>query len=214
MYNQTLSERVKFIEVDYNLSQAEEFPVLTGSPISPQQKRLESLREAFQEFESNSVFSDATKGIKTITESYLELAQVNKGVRKVTPRQLDEEHNERLNHLEELVFKQRGLVTRGVLFPDNVITVTLGTAFIYSAILIASKLILPELGFSPENLEQTQRWLESTGLRDFVSIGSLYTGLITNVAFRFDLSSKNPRNSLDEATYLDQRVQEVYCLTD
>lgn len=79
-------------------------------------------KELFERYEKNPVLYDAMQYKQSVSESLEELAQINKGVRRILPWRKDEVHNKRLEQIGELIYAPYHLQTAGIFMPDNLVT--------------------------------------------------------------------------------------------
>jgi hypothetical protein len=172
------------------------------SSIAPSvQIDVENLQRAlFRKYEKNPVLYDDITGKQTIEKSLDELAQVNKGIRKLLPHRQNKAHNERLEQLGELVTEPRGLHTYGILMPENFITAQLEfSGLTFLGFYLYSKAISPIFSASPEMVYQTQILIPAFMCLTLVPI--MCFGISSD---RFE---RLPRQ---EAQYLDAKVKELY----
>ena len=162
-------------------------------------------RNLFQTYVDNPVFYNATQGKQSIENCLQELGQINNGIRKILPWEKNEEHNEKLNHLGELVPKPYHIHTSGIFMPNNVVTTSVEvTAICFGASYLISKYFMtPNLDVNPEEIQQTMLSLK-TSLPIAMSILMVpIVGFLTN-STRFTVLPTN------EAKYLDGKIQEFY----
>jgi len=167
-------------------------------------------RDLISKYENNPVLEDAIVGRMSIEDSLQELAQVNKGIRKILPRRKDKVHNTRLKHLNDLMPGTDGLQSYGILFPDNFFTAAIETtalAFVstyaYAAILLPHAYINP----TPELIAEQVKFSQTVMPAMFSVLTAPLIGLACNFR-RF--SSFGATLPVGEARYLDRRVQEFY----
>jgi len=163
----------------------------------------ESQKQLFQKYEKNPIFYDAVIGKQSIEKSLEELAKVNKGIKRVLPWIRDKAHNEKLNNLGKLISKPRHLHRRGILVPDNLITMG---AYIAVASIITSKVFIKGIeynpDFSPEKIQELTAAFEYVPKFALATLTPIIGGLANSHRF-----NKNP---VDEAKYLDEKVQQFY----
>lgn len=164
------------------------------------------LKKLFQDYEKNPVLKDAIEGKQSVEESVIELAQINKGFRKIMPWRLNKEHNERLNHLGQLVTKPTQLQTEGVWMPDNLTTMTAEAAITAfgTCYLIAKYLVSPNLdNATPQEYQNIMSLMQLT-------VPAVLCGFYVPLFGGMSNAPRLRKLPLNEAQYLDSKVQEIY----
>ncbi|MGV8086750.1 MAG: hypothetical protein ACP5N1_03910 [Candidatus Woesearchaeota archaeon] len=92
--------------------------------------RQKKILEEYALNNNNPIYQNAIDKEKSVTETLLELAEINKGYRQFIPWDKNPEHNEALSQLGELVDKPKYLRTKGILFPNNIMTTGAELSFI------------------------------------------------------------------------------------
>nr|MBA4405549.1 hypothetical protein [Nanoarchaeum sp.] len=151
-------------------------------------------------YENNTVLDDAINGRQSIDDSLSELAEINKGWKVMLPRRKNKSHNKKIEQLGELITEPRGLISRGLFYPDNAVSLTCYAAIAFT---LLEKVALNYgwvAGSNPIEIAKTLGDFANTSV-----IGSLGTGLICG----FDGERTN-RLPHDQAKYLDEKISELY----
>lgn len=166
-------------------------------------------KDLFKAYENNPILKDAIDGRQSIKESLLELGEKNKGIWKIMPWRKDSMHNKRLSQMEQLVGDLNHLRTRGIFYPDNLITAGTEAAGVVSLGLVAYTLVLsnsPTINEFPftayHALKDIKESFLSCNLISFFGFG-----------FVIPLMSEYHRFTalpLIEAKYLDNKVNKFY----
>jgi hypothetical protein len=162
------------------------------------------LKKTFNLFRDNQVLIDAQRGNQTIEDSLFELAEVNKGWKKLLPRKKNNEQNLRLDYIGELIEKPNHLETNGVFYPDNLITTSAYAApSIFGAVYgLGLYVIRPLEEMSPLVYQEAyQTLLLAAGIGAAISIPLLGIDAIL---------SRSRNLAVDQAKYIDNKIQELY----
>ncbi len=159
----------------------------------------------FQRYERNPVLYDSIKGRLSVEESLDELAEINKGVRKIIPWRKNKAHNERFEQLGELVSAPHHLKTRGIFMPDNFFTAGVEVAVVAFGItyLLSTITLTPNPDASPEEIKKMFFDYRVVLPATFSSVMSPFLGFVLNLV-RLDKVGK------DEVRYVDTKVRELY----
>ena len=141
------------------------------------------------QYEKNPVLSNALSGNQGIEESLQEASDINRGIRKFLPRRIDSAHNQRLDYIGELVSYPCSLRSRGILFPDNIITGSIESFVVSQALFYAT------MG-------------NSAKIPDYLFIGGVM-GIIGGIALNMDRFLLSDL-SKQEAKYLDTKFDEIF----
>ena len=144
-------------------------------------------------YEENSIMRDAIDKRQTVEESLEELAFVNKGLKRLLPRNKNISHNKRLDDLNELVTVPSGFHCNGIFEPDNLIT-TSG----YITLMFGIAGYFTDVGLLNQDYHATLTLLKV----------SLPAGPIASLGLNTDrLVNKLP---IKKAQYVDQKISEHY----
>lgn len=158
----------------------------------------------FDSYDNNSVLSDAKVGKLSIEDTIAELEQINRGIRKFLPRAVNKAHNDRLKDLGDLISMPTNLKTRGIFFPDNIITVATEIGIIaYAAFYAVSMYALPSAAFTPDQNELAMHLCKFVAPTALTAMAAPLTGAIIN-------SYRITEMPIDEARYLDNKIKELY----
>ena len=159
-------------------------------------------KELFERYEKNSVLYDAMQDRQSVSESLEELAEINKGIRKILPWKKDKSHNKRLKQIGELIHAPYHLQTNGIFMPDNLITTgTYVTAMSFGMF----SLFEPILGFNSTAKEVQELFQFKVPLAMSALMAPLF-GFMANFQRINNLFSI----SKDQAKYLDRKIEEFY----
>lgn len=171
----------------------------SGFDVSAVQKNL------LRKFEKNPVLIDALERRKSIEESVYELSEINKGIKKFLPHKVNKPHNQRIEQIGELISEPSHLETNGIFALDNLVTGVLGIAVAsFGASYFISKFLShPDPNLNPEELQQ---YLHTTRVVLPLTSSALYSPII---GFALNLNRFNKNSSIDEAKYLDKKIEEL-----
>jgi hypothetical protein len=156
----------------------------------------------FKIYEKNPVLYDAMQDKQSVSESLEELAQINKGIKKILPWRKDKIHNERLNQIGELIHAPYHLQTTGIFMPDNLITTGVET----TAIAFGMCYVLGNILTSHPISQATQSLFQFEIPLAFSALMAPVWGLMTNFQRFNNLFSI----SKDQAKYLDDKIKELF----
>lgn len=215
----TLYHRLKLVEEIYKgiehtvrslKSNMEKFKGLPGfSDFSIDYTQIDvskAQRAVMEGCKGNPILSDAIQGRQTVEESLLELAEVNKGIRRFLPRKKDDSHNERLEYLGELLPKLGHLIANGAWFPDNLVTGAVeSAALVFLAAYISVKFLMPGMYADPDPaiIAQDARMYQ-------MLVPALTSAFIAPVVGLGANQGRFTALPTEEARYLDEKVQEFY----
>ncbi len=191
----SLAKVREFVEAQFGPYVAENIELHVPS----QESIVRAQRALFDQYADNDVLRDATQGRITVVKSLEKLTEVNKGIRRILPRKRDEIHNERVKNMGALVGELKQIRSRGIYFPDNLVTgFTYGAAATYAFIEFVAKPLFIMAGITESEINN-----EPGLIRNFsLTLGSM-GGIFSQLA-RIDGGSK-----VNAAQYLDQKIAEL-----
>jgi hypothetical protein len=190
MDEQTLYERLMDSE---NLSER------MSTPFSNAQVQ-EIQRNIIDDYAANPVLEDALSGNLSIEDTLDELAQVNKGIRKILPWMKNKEHNSRLEQLGELITKPNQLYTGGIFYPDNIMFGVIVTPLFVFGL----NYFLTEYIKSSSSIDNQNEYILNVVIP---TLSSLIFTPFASLAMSRQRFWALPR---DEAKYIDTKIKELY----
>lgn len=181
--------------------------IFNGLPVSESYLKLlhegdlKFQKRIISDYENNPVLNDAVEGRQSISDSLSELAQINKGWKVMLPRRKNKAHNERIEQMGELISEPSGLITRGLFYPDNAVSLTCYTAV---ALTILEKVLLNYdllVGNNPIEIAKSLRDFAKTSV-----VGSIGMGLICG----WSDNERTTKLPFGQAQYLDEKILELY----
>jgi hypothetical protein len=162
---------------------------------------LREQKKIIEKYGENPYVHDALSGTKSLRVATEELAISFKGIRQFMPRTIDKELNARIEVLEEVIPNAYRLSTRGVYFPDNIITggVYAGLAFQFMTELFI-QLYQP---VAPKGAIAELKRI------NYFASPFMITALAPVFGFFLNTTFRGKKKALREAVFIDHKINEI-----